>query len=295
MICLGIDTSNYTTSVAVANNNEILLDRRKLLIVKDGQLGLRQSDALYQHWENLPVLLEDALKFKIEKIIVSTKPRPHEGSYMPVFNAGKNIAHIIGNTLNIPVIELSHQEGHILSASYKNNVNYNESIVYGHLSGGTLEFVDKNFNIVGKTLDISFGQLIDRTGVALGIQFPAGKEIDKLAIAYNKADKPPIKKITVKETDVNISGIENQINKLIDSKDYSKEAISYFVMKTIADSLKTIIDNLDYKQVLLSGGVSSSQFLRQYFINTNVMFGRADLCSDNAVGLALSEGELPWL
>lgn len=295
MICLGIDTSNYTTSVAVTNNHEILLDNRKLLSVKEGQLGLRQSDALYQHWENLPVLLEDALKFNIEKIIVSTKPRPLEGSYMPVFNAGKNIAHILGNALNIPVVELSHQEGHILAASYQNNINYNESIVFGHLSGGTLEFVDKDFNITSKTLDISYGQLIDRTGVLLGIKFPAGKEIDKLAMLYDKSSKNPIKKITIKENDLNISGIENQINKLIESKEYSNEAIAYFVMTTIADSLKTIIDKLDYKQVLLTGGVSSSQFLRQYFLNTNVMFGMANLCSDNAVGLALSEGELPWL
>lgn len=295
MICLGIDTSNYTTSVAVTNNHEILLDNRKLLSVKEGQLGLRQSDALYQHWENLPELLEDALKFNIEKIIVSTKPRPLEGSYMPVFNAGKNIAHILGNALNIPVVELSHQEGHILAASYQNNINYNESIVYGHLSGGTLEFVDKDFNIVSKTLDISYGQLIDRAGVALGIQFPAGKEIDKLAMLYDKADKNPLTKITVKDSGLNISGIENQINKLIESKKYSNEAIAYFVMQTIADSLKNIIDKFDYKQVLLTGGVSSSQFLRKYFLNTHAMFGKAELCSDNAVGLALSEGELPWL
>lgn len=295
MITLGIDTSNYTTSVAVASNNEILLDNRILLTVKDGELGLRQSDALYQHWENLPKLLNDALKFNIEKIVVSTRPRPKEGSYMPVFNAGKNIAHILSNALNVPLVELSHQEGHILAASYQNEIDYSKKILYGHLSGGTLEFIDKNFNIVSKTMDISYGQLIDRIGLALGLKFPAGKEIDKLALVYGNDEKAPIKKICIKENGLNISGAENQLKKLIDSNNYTKEAIAYYLMKTIADSLKEIIDSLGFDQVLLSGGVASSQFLRQYLKSSNYKFGNAKLCSDNAVGLALSEGELPWL
>ena len=292
MISLGIDTSNYTTSVAVASDGKVLLDNRKLLNVKQGELGLRQSDALYQHWENLPVLLEEALKYKIDNIIVSTRPRPKEGSYMPVFNAGKNIANILGHALNIPVIYASHQEGHILSASFGKDVDFSKKTVYCHLSGGTLELIDNKFNILFATKDISYGQLIDRTGLILGMSFPSGKEIDELAIKdSNKSN--PLSKIHINENSLNLSGLENQIKDLAERK-VSKEEISYYLMQRISESLVNIIDSTNIDQVIVAGGVASSKFIRNYCKDKKYIFGDPKLCSDNAVGLALSGGNFPW-
>ena len=289
MISLGIDTSNYTTSVAVVQDGKILLDNRQLLKVKDGELGLRQSDALFQHWENLPRLLEHVFDYKIDSIVVSTKPRPQIGSYMPCFNAGNNIGHILGKALNVPVFELSHQEGHVLAAAFENDIDFHSPCVFAHLSGGTLELVDERFNIIGATKDISYGQLIDRTGQLLGISFPSGKVLDEMALSVDSFDNP-LSKIHIEDTNLNISGIENQIKKLT----LKPEEIAYCVMERIAESFVQIIQNSGSKQVLVAGGVASSKFLRQYCKKYNYKFGKPELCSDNAVGLALSGGKFPW-
>lgn len=289
MKVLGIDTSNYTSSVALVSDGEIVIDNRKLLSVKPGELGLRQSDALYQHWENLPKLLEPALKEKPDLIVVSTRPRPKEGSYMPVFNAGANIGKILGAALNVPVVSLSHQEGHFLATAYGNEIDWNDDFYFAHLSGGTLEIVDKEFNIVASTKDISYGQLIDRTGVFLGLQFPAGKELDKMAMSV-QVKKNPLSKIHIEDKGLNISGIENQMKKL----DMTPEEIAYCVMERISESFVNILDGIGAKKVLVSGGVASSSFLRSYCKDKEYVFGKPELCSDNAVGLALSGGKTPW-
>jgi len=304
MAYIGIDTSNYTSSCALASDGEIIIDNRRLLKVKEGQLGLRQSDALYQHWQNLPVLLEDLFKavhdrkLGIDGIVVSTKPRPQEGSYMPVFNAGAAIGKVLSDSMSVPLIERSHQEGHILAAAYGNDINFNDRLVCAHLSGGTLELVSVNnhgINICGGTCDISYGQLIDRTGVMLGMQFPAGKELDRIACTANCAGKKnPFKRININDTDINLSGTETQVKKAILSNQYSAEEIAYFLMKTISDSFISIIQKTGAGQILVTGGVASSAFLRRECESYGFKFGRPDLCSDNAVGLALSEGKLPW-
>ncbi len=289
MISLGIDTSNYTSSIAVAENGEILVDNRTLLSLKHGALGLRQSDALFQHWENLPKLLETALKYKLDNIVVSIKPRPQDNSYMPCFNAGLNIAQILGNALNIPVIQTSHQQGHILAACYKNDIDFSLPTVFAHLSGGTLELVDKDFNILAKTKDISYGQLIDRTGQFLGIDFPAGKTIDSLALQSKPIDNP-LSKIHIDNTDLNISGIENQVKAL----KLKPEEIAYCVMERITESFISVINKIGIEQVVVTGGVASSQFIRKRCNDKKYIFGQPNLCSDNAVGLALSGGNFPW-
>ncbi|MBQ2094548.1 MAG: hypothetical protein II474_01475, partial [Firmicutes bacterium] len=191
-LVLGLDTSNYTTSAAVtdAETREILADERILLRVKPGEKGLRQSDALYQHWNNLPVLLERILPAyggEIGVIAASEKPRAQDGSYMPVFTAGVNAARILAAQTGARLCFCSHQEGHIRAAalSYRADPDLMEPLLCAHLSGGTLELVlrrgDGSCEVVGGTKDISYGQLLDRMGVDLGYPFPAGKTIDDLA------------------------------------------------------------------------------------------------------------------
>ena len=172
-LVLGLDTSNYTTSVAVtdARTREILADERVLLTVKSGEKGLRQSDALFQHWNNLPVLLERVLpRFgaELKAVAVSDRPRAQEGSYMPVFTAGVNAARILAAQTGAELLFCSHQEGHIRAAAYGSDADPDggQSLLCAHLSGGTLELVlrepDGSCRICGGTKDISYGQLLDR-------------------------------------------------------------------------------------------------------------------------------------
>jgi N6-L-threonylcarbamoyladenine synthase len=188
---LGIDTSNYTTSAAiVAADGTMVANSRKLLEVKQGEKGLRQSDALFQHWNALPVLLQPLLSEygkDIAAVCAGNRPRPVEGSYMPVFTAGTNLGKTLAAALGAQFFELSHQEGHFLAASYESETDFSRPVICAHLSGGTLELVlsgGGQYRKIGGTKDISYGQIIDRTGVDLGLSFPAGRAVDDMACSY---------------------------------------------------------------------------------------------------------------
>ena len=179
---MGIDTSNYKTSVAVVDSEKkILCDLRKLLRVKQGERGLRQSDALFQHLENLPPLLEEALSDgrnrDIRAVCTSDRPRPVEGSYMPVFKAGIGFGQAVAAALQVPHYMFSHQEGHIEAIRAYSQFAEKEAFLCYHLSGGTCELLKVepgSLTKIGGSKDLSMGQVLDRVGVKMGFSFPAG-------------------------------------------------------------------------------------------------------------------------
>ena len=305
-LVLGLDTSNYTTSVAVtdARTREILADERMLLKVKPGEKGLRQSDALFQHWNNLPVLLERVLpRFgaELKAIAVSDKPRAQEGSYMPVFTAGVNAARILAAQTGAELLFCSHQEGHIRAAAYGSDVDPDagQSLLCAHLSGGTLELVlrqpDGSCGVCGGTKDISYGQLLDRMGVDLGYPFPAGKSIDDLACGYAPEGlKNPFSRVFAQKTYLNLSGLETQLKSPKIAGVLTRAQAAYFAMERIAESFCAIADaalaETGASFLLVTGGVACSRFLRNYCKDKNYVFGDARLCSDNAVGVSLFGG-----
>lgn len=291
---LGIDTSNYTTSVAIVEDGKCIYDSRKLLETKLGERGLRQSEALFQHINNLPKLLCTDLIKNIEGISVSVKPRPVENSYMPVFKGGESIATSIGNAMGIKVFQTTHQEGHIEAAIQSIKFKDRDFICI-HLSGGTTEVLLVNkaksysIEIIGETLDISAGQFIDRIGVAMGYPFPSGKIIDELALKGIKATlRIPSK---VNNFKMNFSGQETLGLRFI-KEGYNQEDISYSVMLCIAKTMEKLINNLlnNYGlPILFMGGVASSKFLKIYLkekFNTSVHFSDEKYASDNALGVA---------
>lgn len=251
---LGIDTSNYKTSIAVVDREKhIICDLRRFLTVKQGERGLRQSDALFQHIQNLPELMEEMrAKFdgKISAIACSFRPRPEASSYMPVFLAGSGFARSAAAAMNVPLVGFSHQEGHMEAIRAYSSFQTVDRFLACHFSGGTCEVLDvsetdlrkdgmpkldvaanpalddakassakehaskdngapaKNnkkakkphpadpaervaytMHITGGTKDISFGQVLDRTGVALGMEFPAGGQLDQMAQKFCEAEK----------------------------------------------------------------------------------------------------------
>jgi N6-L-threonylcarbamoyladenine synthase len=300
---LGIDTSCYTTSVAAACEEKII-SLKKPLEVKVGTCGLRQSEAFFQHSKNLPVLigqLKEQINFKsFDDIIVtaSSRPRNIDGSYMPVFSAGQGYAKAIAAATDAKYIETSHQEGHIMAALHscqKHSIIEKPFLTY-HISGGTTELllskkVEDGFKceIIGGTIDLPAGQFIDRIGVKAGFPFPCGKYIDEEACGYT-GEKPRVK-TCVKDEYINLSGEETRYNRILDG-DATKGYVSYCTMKCISDSLKKSIisaqERYNTENVLMVGGVSSSQFLRNEFSDMkNVFFAERELCTDNAVGTCL--------
>ncbi len=293
-IYLGIDTSNYTTSVAAVG--DVFINERKIIDIKEGMRGIRQSDGVFVHLKELPQLFE-RLKIDMKSVSavgVSTKPRNVEGSYMPVFLAGESFAKVIAKSLDVPLFEYSHQDGHIMAGILSQNGEelLEEPFLAVHLSGGTTEILECEYKenhfsvkIVGGTKDISAGQLIDRLGVALGMKFPCGKEIDKLSLS---CDLPPMSfKTSVRDGYINFSGIETKLISMKDTEDaglLAKTALSF-----IGKSLVEAINFHKPKRVLFVGGVASNTQLRECFekeINAKTYFATPELSCDNAVGIA---------
>ena len=149
MLTLGIDTSNYATSLAVFDTNagEVVCDCKRFLPVREGQLGLRQSDALFHHTTALPEMLEElSREFDLTQIAavgVSQKPRPVEGSYMPCFLAGVSAATAFARARGIPLVHTTHQQGHAAAALFaaKGEELFRQKVLLFHISGGTTDLL----------------------------------------------------------------------------------------------------------------------------------------------------------
>ncbi len=325
---LGIDTSNYKTSVALVDpQGNILADCRRFLPVKQGERGLRQSDALFHHIKALPELMEDAGLADIGAVAVSTKPRPVEGSYMPVFKAGECCGRSVAAALGVPFFEFSHQEGHIEAVKhYSAFCELDEFLCY-HISGGTCELLCVNgggISIVGRSLDISFGQVLDRLGVAMGMAFPCGEEMDRLCLENSDSRADSLRKndsrtgkllkpIKVKDCCVNLSGLETQALRALDKIEFAendseaaekRKGLIYETFDRIAEALiemsRQAAAHTGLENILFSGGVASSGYIREKiknaFEHSNIRaeFGKGSLSSDNAVGVALLGGKKLW-
>lgn len=299
-IYLGLDTSCYTTSLGVITD-EKSRHYKTPLRVKEGECGLRQSDAVFAHLKNLPALFEemsgefDILSYDKKIISVSSRPRTQEGSYMPVFTAGLSFARaasaMLGGTLNL----VSHQDGHIMAAIYSCGA-YSvlaEPFLAVHMSGGTTEIVLAKMNksgfeckVVGGTKDLPAGQFIDRIGVLMGLEFPCGKYLDTMAIEYENDEKI---KTSVKDGYINFSGEETRYRRAFEAGE-EKEKIAYCTMKTIRESIFGAImwakKEYGIKNVVMAGGVASSGFIRERFKDVpNVYFAEPSLSTDNAMGV----------
>ncbi len=307
---LGIDTSNYTTSLALVNSNGLLLANiKKMLKVKAGARGLRQADAHYQHVNQLPVLITElatkiSLKDNLSGIGVSVRPRRQEGSYMPVFLAGYSTAKVLSEVLKIPLVEVSHQENHIEAALYSAGISWRgvpSKFTAVHYSGGTSEILEVTSKsegyqskIFSKTLDLHAGQLVDRIGVLLGLPFPAGKHLEDLAQKGSVITDRPIT-LSFSNRHFNLSGYENICKAWIE-KGYPPQDIALTLFEILARVLINALSQQkseQYRELLLfSGGVMSNRYIRQRLLQANlkykrIAFAEPGLSSDNGVGCAL--------
>ncbi len=300
-VFVGIDTSAYTTSVAVVSGSDILIDKRKMLAVPPGSRGLRQSDAVFAHIKNFPELFKDICiePAGIRAVAYSEKPCPRDGSYMPVFCVGASHAAAVGAAASADIYALTHQHGHIYACFFGNSI---EDGVYGafHVSGGTLDLlrvsvqngIVKEIRPLGGSLDLTCGQLIDRVGVAAGLGFPSGAQMEKL---YRPgADRLSVH---VEGLNANLSGAETQAQRRLKNGEDAALVCSSAIdcaAETIARLLVNAANLCGLKSFLFTGGVICNTIIREYIENMcarnglGCIFAQKNLCSDNACGLALA-------
>lgn len=315
MICLGLDTSNYTTSLA-AFDGKTGENVSQLLPVKAGELGLRQSEALFSHIKCLPELSDRLFArlnpSQILAVGVSTRPRAVEGSYMPCFLAGESQARVLAATLHVPLNPFSHQQGHIAAVLWsagRLDLLGSEFLAW-HLSGGTTELLHVRTTAggqidcekIGGSTDISAGQLIDRTGQLLGLPFPAGKALDAAASqcchsAHSEESvsglscSPEWFRVKVNGCSFSLSGVENQVQAFRE-RGGSDAQTAYFALRSVLEAVKKATNNARKDRdlpVLFSGGVASNSMLRRMM--PEAIFGAPQYSTDNAMGIAV----LTWL
>ncbi len=303
---VGIDTSNYTTSVAVADGEgKILQNGKTPLPVAEGDRGLRQRDAVFPHGKNLigaaPALravLDGAGRPPIAAVGVSDVPRDAEGSYMPCFLSGRAAAETAGALLGVPVFPFSHQAGHVMAALYSACVPSlaEREFAAFHVSGGTTDVLlvrpdgERIFAVekIGGARDVHAGQIVDRCGVYMGLRFPAGPEMERLAASF--AGELPRAAVSVDGTECNLSGLENLTNKLYD-RTGDKAQCAAFVLDFIGRTLAAMRDGVRRRcgalPIVYAGGVMSCRLLAAVLAEENAYFADAPYSSDNAVGTAL--------
>lgn len=300
-VFIGVDTSNYTTSIGIIESGGGLIANLKLpLPVKSGERGLRQSDAVFAHIKNLPELLVEVKKLvgdkKILGVGVSTRPRNKEGSYMPCFLSGVNAATALSVASGAPLFEFSHQCGHIMAAIYSAGGEIPTEFAAFHISGGTTELVlakwtgrDFLCSTLGGTGDLNAGQIIDRIGVYMGMPFPSGKYIEEAALKNQQTI--PKKRPSVKGMCANLSGLENIAVKLYDeTKDTSLTAA--FVLEYLGTAIISVCENAqkeigDIPFVFAGGVMSNSIIKKRLMAKFNALFAEPLLSADNAVGIAV--------
>ena len=303
---VGFDTSNYTTSIAVSDEGgEIVANLKRPLPVRSGECGLRQSDAVFAHIKNLPILADELSAFLSEgnyspvAVGVSSRPRDAEGSYMPCFLSGVSAAHSFAAAAGIPVFDFSHQNGHVMAAAYSSGAAerlFRSEFLAFHVSGGTTEALlvrpegaGFSCELVGETLDLNAGQVIDRVGVMLGLDFPCGAALERVAAEYSGKIKNA--KISVKDGCCNLSGVENIAKKLIcDGADKTEVAafVFDFICRTLIKMASQITEKYRPMPLLFAGGVMSNTYMREAISREfEAYFSAPSFSADNAAGVAL--------
>lgn len=297
---LGIDTSNYTTSLAFFDGQE-LVQSKKLLPVKEGEKGIRQSDAVFHHTKAYPQLLEELLLKtgnNIEAVGVSVAPTTQVGSYMPCFLVGESVATAIASSLGVPLFKFSHQQGHVAAALFSacKTELMNERFLAFHVSGGTTDLVlcEPGEGDIFKTTpfssssDLKAGQAVDRIGVKMGLNFPAGQGIEALALKSNKTFKNKIKLVDGK---CSLSGLQNKCEKMLADGE-SQEDVAKYLLTYIADCVRAMTEyalgELGELPVVFAGGVMSNSIIQKLLSESikNSYFAEPQYSCDNAAGIA---------
>ena len=300
MLSLGLDTSCYTTSAALCGTEGEPVQARRLLPVPAGERGLRQSEAVFAHVRQLSEMVETVTREAWEPIscvCASVSPRDGEDSYMPVFRVGETVGRAVAASLHVPFYATTHQRGHIRAAQYGTGLTAKRFLAL-HLSGGTTDVLltdGEKLTPLGTSADLHAGQLVDRVGVALGLPFPCGPYLEKLALEGKSAHAVPV---SMEGLSCHLSGAEAQFMRLI-AQDETKENVAAEVYsllcRTVLRLLSASAEKTGVSDVLLAGGVASSRLLREMLTERNekrrlglrLYFGRPEFSGDNAVGAAL--------
>lgn len=303
---LGIDTSAYTTSVAAVFPSGRWHQSRRMLTVPQGHRGLRPSEALFAHIQNLPDLLEDLLntvdRQGLAWVAYSHRPRPDPDSYLPPFLAGAALGRSLAAQAGVPSIATTHQEGHIRAGLAGTTLDGHVPFLALHISGGTTELTEVTpggpgwqIRVIAKSDDLYAGQMVDRIGVLLGLKFPAGPALEALA---NQASEPwPLPYSRPRHLPqgwrTSFSGPLSAAERALKAG-AEPSGLALGVFEAMARGLASLVRQAAAtpRPLLVIGGVAANAHLRQRLpallepSGYSVWFADPEWSRDNAIGVA---------
>lgn len=303
MYRLGVDTSFYTTSIAAFDPaGRLVLDERRPVAVPAGARGARPSEVVFHHVKALAELAEAVARLPgpVAAVAASVRPRPVEGSYLPVFRVSEAWGRGMAAVARAPFTPVTHQDGHLAAGAWSAGFTPAGPFLALQLSGGTTDVlrVERSGtgfreDLLGHTLDLHGGQFIDRVGVALGLPFPAGPALEALA----RGGRPGALTLPVAVDGLrpSFAGPESAAQRAIRSgarpADVALAALDCLA-RSVARMIAAAHAETGLRDVLMVGGVSANRYLREHLAEkagpaVRIWWPEPRYCTDNAVGVAL--------
>ena len=203
--------------------------------------------------------------------------------------------------LNVPFHETTHQRGHLAAALQGTGLEHADKLLAIHLSGGTTDLLaldGEELTQIGGSADLHAGQLVDRAGVAMGLGFPAGEALEKLAV-HGVCEGRLGCSMDNGGLICHLSGAETRVQQWIREETLSREDIAREIYDMLARTLIRMLqagrEKTGIKKALITGGVAASVLLRHMLEERKqkvrncpeIVFGKPEMSGDNAVGVAL--------
>ena len=300
IITLGIESSCDETSVAVVKNGREVLSNviNSQIKIHEKYGGVVPEIASRNHIEAISGVTKQALEeakitFEDIDIIACTCGPGLVGALL----VGVSYAKALSYALNKPLIGTNHIEGHI-AANYITHKNLTPPFLCLIVSGGHTHLVHiKNYNefeILGKTRDDAIGEAFDKVARVIGLGYPGGPKVDKLAkegVANIELPKPHMEGLDfsfsgIKTAVINLHHKNPDINKANLCASFEKDVTEILLENTIEAAKK-----LNINKIALAGGVSANSYIRQEFLKLQakgyeIYYPEMILCTDNAAMIA---------
>ena len=300
IITLGIESSCDETSVAVVKNGREVLSNviNSQISIHERFGGVVPEIASRNHVEAISDVTEKALKQAgIEYKDIDNIACTYGPGLVGALLVGVSYAKGLSYALNKPLTPTNHIEGHI-AANYITHKDLEPPFLCLIISGGHTHLVHikdyTNFEILGKTRDDAVGEAFDKVARVIGLGYPGGPKIDKLAKEGSSNIELP--KTHIEGLDFSFSGIKTAIINLhhknpdVNKADLCASFQKYVTDILINNTLKAA-KQLGTNKIALAGGVSANSYIRQSFIDLEkqgykIYYPEMILCTDNAAMIA---------
>lgn len=311
---LGIESSCDDTSAAVLENNKILANVIANQEVHRKYGGVVPELASRAHQQHIIPVVDAALKkAKVEKQQLAAVAFTRGPGLLGSLLVGTSFAKSFALSLNIPLIEVDHMQAHILAHFIQTDESFKDFPDFPFLcltiSGGHTQIVKvdnyRDMTIIGKTVDDAAGEAFDKAAKILGLPYPGGPEIDKLA-KEGDAGKFAFPKPKMPEFDYSFSGLKTSFlyfirDELKKNPDFIKQntndlcaSIQKVIIDILMDKLNLASRQTGIMEIAIAGGVSANSEMRSRLFESgrengwNVYIPEFQFTTDNAAMIAIA-------